>query len=80
MVWDGEQTLFWNDSWMDEIQLKTQFARLFQLCLDKDITVADMHRLGWDVGDNGWQWRKALFAWEEELWRECCAVLTNVEL
>ncbi|PNY12905.1 cysteine-rich receptor-like protein kinase, partial [Trifolium pratense] len=43
---DGERTLVWNDNWMNEIHLKSQFNRLFELSLDRDNTMADMFRLG----------------------------------
>ncbi|PNY03332.1 cysteine-rich receptor-like protein kinase, partial [Trifolium pratense] len=52
---DGEKTLFWKDSWVDEIPLKSQFSRLFELSLNKDSTVVDMFRLGWGYGGNGWR-------------------------
>jgi hypothetical protein len=38
--------------------LKSQYGRLFYFCLDKDVSVADMRRLGWGFGINGWRWRK----------------------
>ncbi|GAU48120.1 hypothetical protein TSUD_141420 [Trifolium subterraneum] len=42
--------------------------------------VADMCRSGWGLGGNGWVWRRRLFAWEEELWGECCFALANIVL
>jgi hypothetical protein len=79
-IGDGERTLFWKDRWVGETPLKVHFSRLFDLCLDKDMLVADMYRLGWGFYGNGWRWRRRLFAWEEELWGECCGVLANVLL
>ncbi|GAU43919.1 hypothetical protein TSUD_28600 [Trifolium subterraneum] len=35
---------------------------------------------GWDAGGNGWRWGRHLFAWEEDLVLECCAVLENLFL
>jgi hypothetical protein len=62
MVRDGERTLFWKDNWVDGILFRTQLSRLFELCLDKDKTVAYiyMFRLGSGFGGNGW--RRRLFA------------------
>ncbi|KAK2414519.1 hypothetical protein QL285_037103 [Trifolium repens] len=79
-VGDGETTLFWKDNWVDGISLKSQFDRLFDLCLDKEVTVADMHRREWEVGGSGWRWRRRLFAWEEQLWADCCTIVANVVL
>ncbi|MCI28870.1 YIPF1-like protein, partial [Trifolium medium] len=47
---------------------------------DKDVTVANMYRLGWDLGGNGWRWRRRLFAWEEQMWGGCCTIVANVVL
>jgi hypothetical protein len=77
-VEDGEKTLFWLDNWVDGTSLKIRFGRLFELCLDKEVTVADMCRLGWELGGNGWRWRRRLLAWEEQLWAECCTIVANV--
>ncbi|GAU41975.1 hypothetical protein TSUD_306810 [Trifolium subterraneum] len=77
---DGEKTLFWKDKWVDGISLKSQFGRLFDLSLDREVTVADMCRRGWEVGGNGWRWRRRLFAWEEQLWGDCYTIVANVVL
>jgi hypothetical protein len=42
------------------------------------VTLADMHRRGWEVGGNGWRWRRRLFAWEEQLWDDCCTFVAYV--
>jgi hypothetical protein len=68
------------EGWVDGTPLKTLFSRLFYLCLDKDMSVADIYMLGWGFHGNAWRWRMRLFAWEEELQGECCGVLTNVLL
>ncbi|GAU47696.1 hypothetical protein TSUD_190240 [Trifolium subterraneum] len=66
-VRNGEGTLFWKDSWLEGGSLSTRFNRLFELALDKNITVADMYRRGWDAGGevgtlgvdvmDKWMWR-----------------------
>jgi hypothetical protein len=60
------------DRWVDETPLKTLFSRLFDLCFDNDKLVADTYTFGWGFHGNGW--RRRLFAWDEELWGECCGV------
>ncbi|PNY13834.1 cysteine-rich receptor-like protein kinase [Trifolium pratense] len=79
-VGNGEETLFWKDRWLEGGSLSIHFNRLFELAIDKNITVADMYRRGWVVGGNGWRWRRHLFAWEEDLVLECCVVLENLFL
>jgi len=37
-------------------------------------------RVGWEVGDRGWEWRRRLLAWEEESVRECSALFRNIVL
>jgi hypothetical protein len=64
-VGDEEKTLFWLDNWVDGTSLKTRFGILFELCLDKEVTVAYMCRFGWEVGGNGWRCHGRLLAWEE---------------
>ncbi|MCH93999.1 YIPF1-like protein, partial [Trifolium medium] len=46
----------------------------------KDISVANMCRLSWGLGGNEWLWRRRLFAWEKQLWGECCTVVANIML
>jgi hypothetical protein len=58
--------------------VEVSIKRLFDLCLDKEVTLADMHRHGWEVGGNGWWWRRRLFAWEEQLWDDCCTFVAYV--
>ncbi|GAU48675.1 hypothetical protein TSUD_324720 [Trifolium subterraneum] len=41
---NGESTSFWKDEWLAGKSLKSKFGRLFDLCLNKDVTVADMRR------------------------------------
>jgi hypothetical protein len=52
---------------MDGISLKSKFGRLFDLCLDMEVTVADMSRLGWELRGNVlWWWCRHLFALREQ--------------
>ncbi|XP_024636253.1 uncharacterized protein [Medicago truncatula] len=39
-----------------------------------------MARAGWDAGGGGWEWRRRLFAWEEEGVRDCVNLLHNIVL
>ncbi|XP_039686992.1 uncharacterized protein [Medicago truncatula] len=79
-VGDGEGTLFWHDRWCGDVPFPIRFSRLFGLALNKSITVKDMFSLGWGTTGDGWQSRRALWVWEEELLEECRLLLTNVSL
>ncbi|GAU42457.1 hypothetical protein TSUD_235260 [Trifolium subterraneum] len=79
-VGNSEITYFWKDKWLAGESLKSKFGRLFDLCLNEDVSVADMRRLGWGPGGNGWAWCRRLFAWKEELLGEYCFALNNIVL
>ncbi|GKB93348.1 hypothetical protein Tco_0979485 [Tanacetum coccineum] len=40
-VGNGEDTLFWNDIWLDEMALKHRYPRLYALELSKHISISD---------------------------------------
>ena len=50
-VGDCVDTLFWRDRWLGDAPLCSRFDRLFALALNRHITVADMYRRGWEVGE-----------------------------
>jgi len=79
-VGDGESTLFWHDRWCGDVALRERFSRLFDLALNKSITVKDMFLLGWGEGGGGWQWCRKLWVWEEDLLEECRLLLSDVSL
>ncbi|GAU50622.1 hypothetical protein TSUD_410230 [Trifolium subterraneum] len=42
--------------------------------------MVEMFSLGWGVDVEAWEWRRQLWAWEEEMLRECQALLLNLSL
>ncbi|GAU39864.1 hypothetical protein TSUD_69120 [Trifolium subterraneum] len=70
-VGDGTKTFFWTDTWLDETHLCIRFRRLFDLAVHKSNTVAEMFYLGWGTIGEAWEWRRQLWAWEEEMLGEC---------
>jgi len=46
------------------VPFKKGFRMLYDLFLDKDVTVAELYYLG--LEKEGWVWRQRLLAWEEE--------------
>ncbi|MCH81942.1 cytochrome P450 [Trifolium medium] len=80
VVGNGERVLFWKDNWLGGGSLETRFPRLFGLAVAQEISMAEMCRLSWSGGGEGWQLRRRLFVWEEGLLVECCLLLANVVL
>jgi len=58
---------FWSDCWVGSVLLRERFRRLYDLSTNKDVTVGEMHALGWVEEGETWGWRHRLLAWEEEL-------------
>ena len=79
-VGDGEATRFWLDRWCSGVAFKERLSRLFDLAVNKSITVKDMFLLGLGAGGGGWQWRRRIWVWEEELLAECRLLLFDVSL
>jgi len=80
VVGDGRDTLFWYDRLIGDVPLRVKFPRLFELSVEKECTVENMWRLGWEPDGGAWGWRSRLFAREEESVRECAALLNNIVL
>jgi hypothetical protein len=57
-----------------------RFRRLFELFDNKSITVAHLFSLGVGHMGGAWQWRRRLWAWEEELLEDCRSLLLDVTL
>ncbi|GAU24870.1 hypothetical protein TSUD_115940 [Trifolium subterraneum] len=79
-VGDGSDTSLWTDPWMEGVPLCERFRRLFDLARNKMRTVAEMFSLGWGVDGETWEWQRQLWAWEEEMLRECQTLLSNLSL
>jgi len=62
------------------LALRVQFSRLFDLTIDRWVTVEEMARRGWDEGGSTWVWRRRLLAWEEESVSDCAILLHNIVL
>jgi len=56
------------------------FRRLFDLVVDKSITIRNMVLLGWGEGGEAWVWRRSLWVWEEKMLAECRLLLSYVSL
>lgn len=79
VVGDWRDTLFSHDTWLGDVSLRVKFSRLFDLAVEKESSVEDMWRRGWD-GDGGRGWRRRLIAWEEESMRERYVLLHKIVL
>ena len=49
-IGDGTNTLFWHNRWLGDVPLCRRFSRLFDLAVEKSITVASMFTHGWEEG------------------------------
>jgi hypothetical protein len=49
-VGNGVETLFWTDPWLGGVSLSVRYRRLFDLAINKSISVATMCELGWEEG------------------------------
>ncbi|MCI74939.1 receptor-like kinase, partial [Trifolium medium] len=52
VIGNGLSTSFWADPWLEEVPLKDQFPRLFQVSIDQGVQVESVGR--WDGGV--WNW------------------------
>jgi hypothetical protein len=79
-VGDWAATLFWYDRWLRKVPLCQRFSRLFDLAENKSFFSCNyvLSRLG--KGGEAWQWRRRMWAWEEELVAEWRILLANVTL
>ena len=80
VVGGGGSTFFGLDNWVGGVPLRVRFPRLFDLEIDKLVTVQEMERRGWGLSGDAWVWRRRLLAWEEETVSECAPLLCNVVL
>jgi len=80
VVGDGDRTFFWTDNWVGGVPLRVQFPRLFDLAVDKWVTVKEMENRGWMDGGGAWEWRRCLLAWEEESVTNCSFLLHDIVL
>jgi len=55
-------------------------SRLFDLAVDKLVTVKEMEGMGWMDGGGAWEWRRRLLAWEEESVTNCSFLLHDIVL
>jgi len=77
---NGFNTFFWSDCWVGTVSFMERFRRLYDLLIHKDLSVGEMHALGWGEYGKAWWWRRRLLAWEEELVVEIWNLFTNVTL
>lgn len=78
---DGADTDFWRDCWCGSVPLCERFRRLYDLAINKAITVRNMFLLGVEDGGGAWWWRRRLWVWEEDqLVEECRALILTVSL
>ena len=60
--------------------LRVKFPRLFDLTVDRWVTVEEMARKGWEERGSACVWRRRLLAWEKESVSECTILLQDIVL
>jgi hypothetical protein len=69
-VGNGNITSFWDEHWIGDQSLRQRFPRLFGISMQRNEMI---HKMGRMIGGR-WQWelqwRRSLFAWEEEQFRD----------
>jgi hypothetical protein len=74
-VGNGNLTSFWNEQWIGNQSLRQRFPRLFGISMQKNEMIQKMGRLI----DGRWQWelqwRRNLFAWEEDQFRDFLEII-----
>lgn len=65
-IGDGNRVKFWDDIWRGSLSLKSQFPRLYQLSVDKEITVK--LQIARRESSNNWcfNFRRPLLGWEAD--------------
>ncbi|WJX91754.1 hypothetical protein P8452_73481 [Trifolium repens] len=79
VIGDGRATSFWKDTWVGERPFETRFPRLFSISSQKEASVAAVWAGAETVGWN-FQWRRRLFAWEEEQVEQLMDVVNAITL
>lgn len=78
---NGNSTHFWNMSWLGGgLRLCELFPRLFSLEVDKSCVVSKRVKLEAGSVVLVWEWRRVLFAWEEELLADLMVLLNRCML
>ena len=66
----GDKVRFWEDAWVENVNLKTLYPRLYSLSLEQGLKIVEVG----EWGEEGWQWqlewRRARFEWEVVLEEE----------
>ena len=76
IVGEGRDTLFWHDTWVGDTSLKLKFPRLFDLYVNKESTMEEMARLGWEVGGRGGSGDVVCWRGRRKVWRSALLCYT----
>jgi len=68
------------DPWLQIGVMKDRFSLLFELSDNKMAIASEMRHLVWGEGGEAWKWYMRLWAWEEDLLRECSVLLNSIIL
>jgi len=77
---NGFNTFFWSNCSVGTVLSMDRFRRMYDLSIHKNLSMGEMHALGWGEDGEAWGWRRRLLTWEEELVVEIRSLLTNITL
>ena len=67
MVGNRDTTLMWEDLWIGDMALKSKFARLYSVSVQKQMMISDCGLLDGLIWVWSLFWRRELYDWEKEL-------------
>lgn len=77
-VGNGKNIKFWMDPWANVNSLRSSFPRIFNICLQKDETIADVWNRKESDGSWSFQFRRRVFGWEQEDYNNLIAMLDEL--
>lgn len=79
-VGDGRVTRFWSDFWIGESSLQSLFPRVFGICTEKSITVAEALQGGVNGLRVRLNFRRRVFSWEQDEWNNFMELMSSTTL
>lgn len=77
---DGCKIRFWTDVWLHGVSLKSLFPRIFCICTQKSIVVAEALQGGVAGLSSSLKLRRSTFSWEGEEWNNFMDLMRGVVL
>ena len=73
---NGAKTLFWEDTWVNNSPLASQFPRLFNLTFTRNVTVQKAKEEGWEL----FRFRRTLLGDSLAQWENLKSIVDGIQL